>query len=181
MAAARARLDALRRASTVASDVQTQIVNVPAPIAGTIVAINATVGTIVNRGDVLAEMLRPGPVWVDVSVPPQDPPGDRYEVITPAGPMSARLLATGRMTETDATRHDRLLIEHAGAVGLTQGASVSVRVGHGITRGIVLPESAVIPGVDSDTVFVETAPGIFTARAVQVATRFGEQDRKSVV
>jgi hypothetical protein len=41
----------------------------------------------------------------------------------------------------------------------------------------VLPESAVVPGVHQDTVYVETSPGVFAARTVRLAARFGHHVR----
>jgi biotin carboxyl carrier protein len=172
-ATARARLDALRRARAVSSDLQTQAVAVHAPMAGTLVTVGMTVGTIVRSGEVLAAILRPGPRWIDVSVSPDEPTGDRYEVVTSASTVPAHLLARGRITETDGSRHDRLLVAPAQAGDLVPGAAVSVHVGRGASRGIVLPESAVVAGIESDTVFVETSPGIFVARPVRIDARFG--------
>jgi multidrug efflux pump subunit AcrA (membrane-fusion protein) len=56
---------------------------------------------------------------------------------------------------------------------------VSVQVARNALRGIVVPESALVPGVNGDTVFVETSSGVFTAREVQVVARFGGQVRLS--
>ena len=174
---ARARLDGLRNARTVASHAQTNPVSVSAPIAGTVTAITVDVGALVNKGDVLARVVREGPVWIDVSVPPDDPVGDRYVVTRSSGTIAARLLARGSVMDADGTRHDRLVVDAAQSAGLSPGASVSVQVAHGASRGIVIADSALVPGVDTDTVFVETASGIFAARPVQVAARFEKQVR----
>src|SRR5207302_11467537 len=131
----------------------------------------------VNKGDVLARIVREGPIWIDVSVPPDDPIGVQYEVTTSSGPMAARLLAAGRVTEADGTRHDRLVVNPPQAAALRPGSSVSIRVARGTARGVVLPESALVPGVESDMVFVETSPGVFAARAVRVAARYGGKMR----
>jgi len=172
-ATARAKLDALRQARVVASDVQTHAIAVRAPIAGTVVALHMAVGSVVKSGEVLAELLAPGPRWIDLSVPPEEPVGDRYEVVTPLATEPVHLLARGQITEPDGSRHDRLIVAAAHATDFLPGASVSVRVGRGTSRGIVLPESAIVPGVESDTVFVETAADLFAARAVRVEARFG--------
>ena len=81
------------------------------------------------------------------------------------------------MIDPDGTRHDRLVVDAAQSAGLRPGASVSVQVAHGATHGIVIADSALVPGVDGDTVFVEASSGIFTARPVQVAARFEQQVR----
>lgn len=179
VAVARARLDGLQRARTAEATARTQLVPVAAPISGVLADLTATVGALVNRGDVLARLVRPGPVWIDVSVPPDARVGDRYEVITDSGPLPARLLARGRLADVGGTRTDRLLVDLPAASLLTPGASVAVRIAQGTMRGIVLPEAALVPGVESDIVFVEREPGRFTAQPVHVATRFGGQVRLS--
>ena len=190
VATARARLEGLRNARTASDQAQTRVVAVTTPIAGIVSALNVEVGALVNKGDLLAQVLKEGLLWIDLSVPPNDPVGDRYEVTLPAGSIQARLLTRGRITEADGTRHDRLVLDArqsaalgvpsaAAALGapLAPGSSVSVQVARGASRGIVLLESALVPGVEGDTVFVETSPGIFAARLVQVVARFGGQMR----
>jgi membrane fusion protein, heavy metal efflux system len=176
-ATAKARLDGLQAARAAETTARTQPVPVLAPMNGAVAELTVIVGTLVNRGDVLARIVRAGPLWIDVSVPPDDLIGDRYEVTTRSGTASARLLSRGRLTDASGTRQDRLLVDAPAAAMLTPGGSVSVQVGHGVTRGIVLPEGAVAPGVESDTVFVEVAPGSFAPRSVQIAARFGGQVR----
>ena len=176
VATARAKAEGLRNARAAASQAQSRPVAVSAPIAGTVTAITIAVGALVNKGDVLAHIVREGPVWIDVSVPPEDPIGERYVVTTPA-PIAARLLARGSVIDPDGTRHDRLLVDAAQSAALRPGASVSVQVAHGASRGIVIAAAALVPGVDTDTVFVETAPGVFAARPVQVVARFEQQVR----
>ena len=177
VATARARLEGLRSARAAANQAQTSPVSVSAPIAGTVAMIKIDVGALVNKGDVLAQIVREGPVWIDVSVPPDDPVGDRYAVTTSSGLIVARLLARGSVIDADGTRHDRLVVDAAQSAALRPGASVSLQVAHGASRGIVIADSALVPGVDTDTVFVETSPGIFAARPVHVAARFEKQVR----
>jgi RND family efflux transporter MFP subunit len=176
-ATARAKLDALQAARTVEAAVRSDPVAVTSPIGGTVAELTATVGAIVNRGDVLARVVKSGSLWINLAVPPDDQPGDGYEVVTPTGTVPARRLSRGRLTDSNGTRMDRLAIETVGNLALSPGATVSVRVRHGATRGIVVPESAIVPGVEDDTVFVETSPGAFASRRVQVAARFNGQIR----
>ena len=177
VATALAKAEGLRNARDAASQAQSRPVAVSAPIAGTVTAINIAVGALVNKGDVLAQIVREGPVWIDVSVPPEDPIGERYVVTTLSAPVAARLLARGSVIDPDGTRHDRLIVDAAQSAALRPGASVSVQVAHGASRGIIIADSALVPGVDTDTVFVETSSGIFAARPVQVAARFEKQVR----
>jgi cobalt-zinc-cadmium efflux system membrane fusion protein len=177
LATARARLQGLQAARTAESGARSQPAPVTAPMAGTIAELDVDVGSLVNRGDVLARIIRSGPLWVDISVPPDEPVGDRYEVLNGTATVPARLLSRGRVTNADGTRTDRLAIDADAASGLVTGSLVSVRVGHGTSRGIVIPESALVPGVEYGTVFVETAAGTFASRQVQVDARFGGQVR----
>jgi RND family efflux transporter MFP subunit len=176
-ATAHAKLDALQAARTIEAAVRSEPVAVTSPIEGTVAELTATVGSIVNRGEVLARVVKSGSLWIDLAVPPDDQPGEGYEVVTPTGTLPARRLSRGRLTDSNGTRMDRLAIEAAGSPALSPGATVSVRVRHGATRGIVVPESAIVPGVEGDTVFVETSPGAFASRRVQVAARFNGQVR----
>src|SRR5438309_263842 len=75
VATARARLEGLRNARTAAARAELRPVPVTAPMAGTVAALNVEVGAQVNKGDVLAQIVREGPIWIDVSVPPDDPIG----------------------------------------------------------------------------------------------------------
>lgn len=177
VATARAKLEGLQGARAAELTARTQPLPVTAPMAGTIAELTTPVGSLVNRGDVLARIVKSGAVWIDLSVPPDDPIGDRYELVTITGNVSARLLSRGRLIDPGGTRTDRLAVEGGAVSVLSPGTSVSVRVGHGETRGVVIPESAVVPGVEVDTVFVETAPGVFSSRSVHVDARFGAQVR----
>jgi cobalt-zinc-cadmium efflux system membrane fusion protein len=177
VATLRARLEGLHNARTATAQAQTRVVPVTAPLSGAVSALNVAVGALVNRGDVLAQIVTGGPLWIDVSVPPDDPVSVRYEVTTSGGPVPARLLARGRVIDPDGTRHDRLVVDAPPASALSPGATVSVQVARNVSRGIVLPESALVPGVEEDTVFIEISSGVFTPRPVRVAARFGGRVR----
>jgi cobalt-zinc-cadmium efflux system membrane fusion protein len=177
VARARARLEGLRNARTAATQAQTRPVSLTAPIAGVVSALNVQMGAVITKGDVLAQIVRDGPIWIVVSVPPDDLVGAQYEVATPSGPVAARLLVRGRVTERDGTRHDRVVVDATQSAVLRPGSTVPVQVARGIARGVVVPESALVPGVESDTVFVETSAGVFAARPVHVATRYGGKAR----
>jgi cobalt-zinc-cadmium efflux system membrane fusion protein len=177
VATARAHLEGLRNAHSASSRAQTQAVQVTAPIGGAVSAISVEVGMLVNKGDSLARVLAGGPMWIDVSVPSDDPVGDGYVIDVATQAVPARLLARGRVTDADGTRHDRLVVDLPSATMFSPGASVPVHVARGVSRGIVLQESALVPGVEGDTVFVETSPGVFAPRAVRVAARLGGRIR----
>lgn len=177
VATARARLDGLRNAQASSNRAQTQTVPVTTPISGVISALSAEVGALANKGDVLARVLATGAFWVDVSVPPEDPVGESYTIDLAGQPIAARLLARGRTTDADGTRHDRLVVDPGNAAALTPNASVPVHVARGASRGLVLAESALVPGVEGDTVFIETGPNLYAPRAIEVAARLAGRVR----
>jgi RND family efflux transporter MFP subunit len=176
-AQARARLSGLQTAHSVSSGAQTTRVPVVAPIDGTIAALPISGGTPVRAGDVLGRIVKSGPVWIDVAVPPDEAPGDAYEVLVGQARASARLFTRGMITEADGMRHDRVIENSPHLASLTAGASVVVRIAHGQSRGIVVPEGALIPGIEHDTVFIETAPSVFVQRDVRVEVRYGGRVR----
>jgi membrane fusion protein, heavy metal efflux system len=177
VATARAHLEGLRNAQASSNRAQTQLVQVTAPIGGIVSTLTAEVGALANKGDVLARVMSGGPVWVDVSVPPDEPVGDGYTIDVAGKSVSARLLARGSTTDADGTRHDRVVVAPADAGTLTPNASVPVHVAHGASRGFVVPETALVPGVEGDTVFVETEPNLYAPRAVDVAARLAGRVR----
>ena len=179
VASTRAKLEALRRAIGAQSKGQDAPMMMRSPIAGTIVVLNAQVGSVVQQGDVLVRMLRPGPRWIDVNVAPEDPVGQRYEVKSGDAWSMARLIAPGAVVEADGARHDRLELGAKDSVLLVAGQTVEVRVARGLARGVVVPEESVLPGAEGEFVFVETAPGIYVSKTVKIATRFAGRVRLS--
>ena len=177
VAAATANLEGLRRARSVQSSGEGGTVSVAAPITGVLVSLNVNVGGVAQAGDVLARVLKAGPRWVDVSVPPDDPPGQAYEILVGTTAIPARAVSQGAVVEDDGTRHDRLEVEAAHAAKLVPGQFIRVQVARGPLHGVVVPESAIVPGVGSDSVFVETSPGTFAPRPVRIGARFGGKCR----
>ncbi len=173
----RARIEALRRARAVQLSGGASQLALRAPIAGRLVALDVSLGAVVRPGDVLARVLRGGSRWIDVSVSPDDPVGASYEVQVGGGWIPARLVARGSFVGPEGTRRDRLEVDAAQAAALLPGATISVRVGVGESSGVLVPESALVPGVGSDVVYIETAPGSFAPHAVRVAARFGGRAR----
>ncbi len=177
VATTRARLDALRRARGLQARGEGGAIALRAPVAGTVVALDAPVGAVVRAGDTLARILRPGPRWVDVAVPPDDLVGTRYEVQVASSFVPARLVSRGAVVEEDGARHDRLELGAEHAARVLPGSTVVVRVAVGPAQGVIVPESALVPGVGEDRVWVAAGDGAFSARAVKVAARFGGQAR----
>lgn len=172
LATTRARLEALRRARTVQGQGQGGVFIIRAPITGTLVALNAQLGAPVAIGDVLARVLRRGPRLVDLALAAADVRGDSYEVRIGDRWAAAALVTHGAIVQPDGARHDLIEVAAEDAVGLMPGSVASVRMATGAAPGIVLPESALVPGVETDTVYVESPHGTFTARPVRVRARF---------
>ena len=177
VATTRARLEALRRARGAQAPGEGSPIALKAPGEGTVVTLNASLGAAVQQGDLLVRLLRPGPRWVEVSVAPSEPPSERYEVEVGSTWIRGRLVAQGAVVEDDGTRHDRIEVGGADALRLVPGQTVSIRVARGAQRGVLLPESALVPGVQTDLVYIESAAGHYTTRPVKVAARFGGQIR----
>ncbi|MGZ3460299.1 MAG: efflux RND transporter periplasmic adaptor subunit, partial [Archangium sp.] len=76
-----ARLSALLRAQEVQVQGRTHRMAVRAPVAGTVVSLTVPpLGAVVQPGDELARLVTPGPHWVEVLMPPEEPVADSYEV-----------------------------------------------------------------------------------------------------
>ena len=137
----RARLEALRRARGATSQGTAGPILLRALIEGVVVRLDAVVGASVRSGETLVRILKPGPRWVDVGVPVTEPVGERYEVSVADRWVPGKLVAQGRVVDADGSRHDRIELAEADE-RFAPGAVVSVRVGKGETKGVVLPESA---------------------------------------
>lgn len=180
VAAARARLEALRRARAVQAPGGGPRVDVLSPADGIVASLDAPVGRGVQAGDVLARILRPGPRWIDVAVPPADPVGAGYEVVALDGSVvPARLVARGAVVADDGARHDRIEVGGEAAARVLPGATVAVRVAVSTSPGVVVSESAIVPGRDGDRVFLLEKDGRYRPRRVKVLARFGGRARLS--
>lgn len=179
VATTRAILEGLRQAQSTQVRGSGSPITLRAPLAGAVVTLNVAVGAVVQQGDLLVRILHAGPRFIDLSVPPDASTGDGYEVQVGGRWLPARLAAPGAITEDDGTRHDRLVVSATEAAALLSGQSVAVRVALGRARGMVVPESAIVPGVQSDLVFVEVATNTFAPRPVRIAARLGGKVRLS--
>jgi multidrug efflux pump subunit AcrA (membrane-fusion protein) len=147
------------------------------PIAGVVATLDPSVGAVVSAGDVLARVVQPGPLWVDVAMSPAEEAGERYEVGGDGSWASARLVARGAVAADDGWRHDRIEVDAASQAKLLPGAVVQVRVARGASSGIVVPETALVPVAGTDAVYVEGAANTFAPKPVQVVERFGGKAR----
>jgi RND family efflux transporter MFP subunit len=169
-ASAHARLDALRREREAQRQNATQVATVRAPMGGTLAEFRIATGSVVHQGDVLARIVRPGERFIDLPVGANEPAGHGYSVLAVGTWIPARLAARGAMIDADGFRHDRIVVPSA-PVSLLPGAAVSVRVSRGAARGLVVPDSAIIPTSRGDLVYVQKTPDTFQQRVVHVAER----------
>ncbi len=172
-----ARIDALRSARSVQLSGGTNRLALKAPMAGRLASLDVALGAVVQPGDVLARVLRSGTRWIDILVSPDDLVGVAYEVEAGGSWIPARLVSRGSVVGMDGTRRDRLEIDAGQAAALLPGATVSVRVGVGRSQGVLVPQSALVPGVGGDVIYVESVAGVYTPRSVRVVARFGGQAR----
>jgi RND family efflux transporter MFP subunit len=172
LATSQAQLVALRKARGIQARGEGDALTLRAEVSGIVASIDAPVGALVAAGTVLARILKPGPLWIDVDVLPDEAVGERYEVGVGGAFIPARLLARGSVVGDDGFRHDRLEVDAALAPGLLPGAIAQVRVGRGGDSGVVVPEAALVSSASGEAVFVEHSPGRYVHRAVRVTRRF---------
>lgn len=171
VATARAQVEALRNARSLSASAGGGVLPLRAPISGTLVTLRATVGAVSAQGDLLARVVADGPAWVDIRALPQDGEPAYYEVLVDDRWLRARSISSGAVVETDGFRRDIAELDVSGGLRPLPGAVVSVRAPQGNQRGVIIPESALVPAVGGEVVYVES-DGAFIQRRVQVAARF---------
>lgn len=176
-ASAHSRVSGLDRARRAWTTGEAGALVLRAPIGGRVSDIAAASGGAIHAGDVVARVIGPGARTVDLAVPPDDPIGTSYEVVGTDRVDPAWLVGTGSAVGSDGSRHDRLRVD----ADLLPGSAVVVRVAVGTSRGVVVPVGAVARAATGDLVFVETTPGAFAARPVDVLATFGGESRVSGV
>ena len=168
----RSRARSLRRASAELGRVTGGQLTLRAPASGVIAALETDTGALVQQGAVLARIVRAGPRWIDVAVPPDDPVGSGYRARGVSGTSPAHLLSRGSVIQPDGTRRDRLTADPRAAANLPPGVTVPVEVLHE-THGVLVPTQAVVRRAGQDLVFVEVEASHFAPRAVTVGAEEG--------
>jgi len=163
-----ARMESLQRARAELSRAVSGRLALRAPASGVLSALNVEHGALVEPGTVLARIVRAGPRWIDLAVPPDDPVGSSYRVRTPGTALVAALLSKGAQVERDGTRRDRLEANGDASRELLPGATVAVEVVNTVS-GVLVPVSAIVRRDLDALVFVEVEEGRFAAQEVQVA------------
>lgn len=172
-----ARADSLVRASGELQRMTGGRLELRTPVPGVVATLSTEVGAVIQQGTVVARIVRAGPRWIDVAVPPGDPIGSEYLAQGIAGALKVKLLAQGTVVGTDGTRRDRLEASPDVAAALLPGATVSVEVlqSH---PGLLVPSSALVRRGLETLTFVEVEDGHYEARPVKVGPR---DDSRAVV
>lgn len=169
----RARAESLRLAGDELAQTMEGALTLRTPVSGSVALLATGTGSFVLQGAVIARIVQPGPRWIDVAVPPEDPVGDAYEVRgVPEG--SVRLLQRGVVVGSDGTRRDRLEADPVAASHLLPGAKVPIDVLREF-HGVLVPVEAVVRRGRENLVFVEEEGGRFAPRVVEVSARDGER------
>jgi cobalt-zinc-cadmium efflux system membrane fusion protein len=170
LTAEQVRVESLQRAMGELARITGGRMELRAPAAGVVAMIATEAGSVIQQGTVVARIVRAGPRWIDVAVPPGDPIGNSYRVHGVDAVVPANLVVRGAVVQADGTRRDRLEAAPDAAPSLPPGAVVPVEVLHE-TQGVVVPVSALVRRGHETIVFIEIEPGRFLPRPVHVAAR----------
>jgi hypothetical protein len=172
-----ARVDSLKRASEELGRITGGRIELRAPVAGIVAMLSTETGSLIPQGTALARIVRNGPRWVDVSVPPGDPIGDRYRAQGVPDAVDLRLLTRGAIIQADGTRRDRLEAASDAAPNLPPGATVAIEVLHD-AQGLLVSQTALVRRGRELLAFVEVETGAFAPRSVAVGAR---DDARAIV
>lgn len=172
-----ARVDSLKRASEELGRMTGGRLELRAPVSGVVATLSIETGSLVQQGAVLARIVRNGPRWVDVAVPPGDPIGDRYRAQAVPEAVELRLLTRGAIIQADGTRRDRLEVVSDATASLPVGATVAVDV---LTdaQGILASQTALVRRGREVLAFVEVGTGTYEPRSVALGAR---DDARAIV
>jgi len=163
-----ARVESLRRASSELARVTGGRMEIRAPVPGVVATLATDTGSLIQQGAILARIVRAGPRWIDVAVPPGDAVGSGYRAQGVSETVPARLLNRGSVIQADGTRRDRLEAAPEAAANLPPGATVPVEILHE-TQGVLVPMQALVRRGREKLVFAEVEEGRYEARQVEVA------------
>lgn len=167
-----ARVESLMLAGTEVARMTGGRIELRAPVPGVVVTLATDTGALIQQGSILARIVRPGPRWIDLAVPPGDPVGSGYRAQGISQAVAAKLMNRGAVIQTDGTRRDRLEAGPEAATSLPPGATVPVEVLHE-AQGVLVPVSAIVRRGRETLVFIEVAEGKYEARIVSVSRRSG--------
>ncbi len=173
VASARARLTEVQHSDRTLRTYVSGHLPLTAPVDGVVVEVETTIGKLLPQGARVVRLLRQGPRWVDLAVPPEERTGTRYEIEACGDTLPARLAARGQVVH-DGWRSDRLVVSASDSKCLAPGRFVAVAVRDAIA-GVVIPRSAVVRQGTKWLAFVETRPHTFVPRPVRIAADDGRR------
>ncbi|XAH24382.1 efflux RND transporter periplasmic adaptor subunit [Xylophilus sp. GW821-FHT01B05] len=159
--------------------------DVTAPMAGTVTALNVAAGTVLNDATApLMTVSNLDQVWVTVNVPENLSgavrAGQDASVTLAAYPgktFTGKVAFVGALLDAD-TRRAKARIAFANADGLLKpNMYATARIALPQSAEPQLPSSALLMNNDAVSVFVEVAPWTFERRAVELGREDGEQVR----
>jgi cobalt-zinc-cadmium efflux system membrane fusion protein len=159
--------------------------DVTAPMAGTVTALNVAAGTVLNDATApLMTVSNLDQVWVTVNVPENLAgtvrAGQDAAVTLAAYPgktLSGKVAFVGTLLDAD-TRRAKARIAFANTEGLLKpNMYATARIALPQSAEPQLPSSALLMNNDSVSVFVEVAPWTFERRVVELGREDGEQVR----
>ena len=148
---------------------------------GTVISDDFVVGELIEPGRVLMQISDESVLWVAARLTPEE--AAQVELGAPTRVQVGRQWLNGKVTQARHTLDEttRTLAVHVEVANpddsLHPGQFVSVVIeGKQKLRGIVMPLAAVMRGADGDwQVFVETAPGRFEPKEVEVLRTVGDR------
>lgn len=172
---ARAELARAQRALSYVDDGEGDRFTLRAPAPGIVLALRATLGTMVGTGgEALVEIGDPSRLWIVADVPEDDIAtvqiGMPAEVLVPAADarFAARVDGIGRIVDSEQRRMSVYLVPQGRLPVLAPGMQAEVRLTHTRPGALTLPVAAVlIKDGSRRIVMVQRADGQFEARTVR--------------
>lgn len=171
LAAEQARAKGLARSESTLRSFAGGRMEMVAPAPGIIAEINTRVGTLLRQGDTLARIVRKGPRWVDLYVPPDETLGQKYGILIKGSEIPASFVAQGLVVH-GGTRTDRLEVASENAASLLPGRMVAVKVYHE-SSGIIIPLQAIVRLRKDRLCFIEIHTGLYEPRCVHSKNNAG--------
>jgi RND family efflux transporter MFP subunit len=154
-----------------------------APISGTVLSVDATLGQQVDPAKRILAIADLGTVWVEAAVHERDLPQTRgakqAEMTIPFStqkPVAGSLVTTGNVVDPQTRTVPMIFaVSNPNAVlKLEMFVDVHIPVGPRL-RALVIPSSAIISGETSSSVYVEVQPGVYQPRTIELGQRAGDK------
>jgi RND family efflux transporter MFP subunit len=186
---AETKLDAVRSAKQEYDAVQSPTNAAPrrvailAPISGTVLAVDATVGQQVEPARKILTVADLSTIWVEAAVHERDFPQARNarhaEIAMPDATgksFNGSLVTIGNVVDPQ-NRTIPMIFEVANpksTLKLEMVVNVQIPLASAPAKALVIPQSALLSGNGSSSVYVEVQPGIYRPRTVEASRRMGD-------